>query len=138
MADLTITAANVVNVSCRVAHGTFGATVTAGQAVYIDTADGNSLKPADTNSGTAAARTFAGIALNGGGDGQAAAYATGDGLIDMGATLTVGEVYVLSANAGGIAPVGDLATGHYTCVLGVATAANRLKLMPIQGGVAKA
>ena len=40
MADLTITAANVVpGAGARITNGTAGATVTAGQVVYLDPAD---------------------------------------------------------------------------------------------------
>jgi hypothetical protein len=130
MADIAVTAANVRNYGASMIHGTLGTTVTAGQVVYQDPADGK-YKLADTNGASAPIRTPAGIALNGGGDGQPVAIATGGGLLDLGATLAVGHVYVLSATAGGIAPVADLATGHYTVVLGVATATNRLRMSMI-------
>jgi hypothetical protein len=65
MADLVITAANVAaGAGSRKNTGTAGATITAGQVVYQDAADGK-YKLADANSGTAAARAPAGIALHG-------------------------------------------------------------------------
>ena len=59
------------------------------------------------------------------------------GSIDLGATLTVGETYVVSTNVGAIAPIGDLTTGDYTKILGVATATDALKLGIYNSGVAK-
>jgi hypothetical protein len=64
MADLTITAASVLAGSgAKKVNGTAGATITAGQAVYLDSAD-NEYKLADNDSATAAVRTVAGIALH--------------------------------------------------------------------------
>jgi len=51
--------------------------------------------------------------------------------------MTVGEVYVVSATAGGIAPVGDLTTGNYVTVLGVATTTSNLQLGTIYSATAK-
>jgi hypothetical protein len=59
------------------------------------------------------------------------------GNINLGATLTVGQIYVLSATAGGIAPVADLATGHYPSILGVATTASNLLMGILVSNVAK-
>lgn len=135
MADLTITAANVVAAAdAKIGRGTAGAAITAGQSLYLDSADGR-MKLADANSGTAAARSCAGIALHAASSGQPIAYAY-EGDVNPGATLTVGEIYVLSATAGGIAPEGDLTTGHYVGILGVATTASNLRLRINNSGVA--
>src|SRR5690242_16311261 len=107
MADLTITAANVLagsGAKIDRAHKAAVA-VTAGQTVYKD---GDSYKLADDNSATAAARVPDGIALNGAGAGQPlAVLLSGD--ITIGATLTPGVAYYLSDTPGGICPVADLA-----------------------------
>lgn len=137
MADITVTAANVVNVSSPVERGVLGAAVTAGQAVYKDTADGGKAKLADTNGASVGIRTLWGIALNGGAAGQPVEVAVGPGEVNMGSTLVVGTPYVLSATPGGVAPVADLATGHFTCVLGVAKTAAILYMTTIQPGVAR-
>jgi hypothetical protein len=64
MADLTITAANVIaGNSAKTETGTAGATVTAGQVVYKDSAD-NKFKLADNDSATAGLRSPYGIALH--------------------------------------------------------------------------
>lgn len=133
-ADVTVTAAEVLKTSTTIiVQGTLGATVTAGQVVYLDTTV-DKYKLADAN-GASPLFTIAGIALNGGGDGQPVSIAVG-GDIDPGFTVTVGSVYVLSATAGGIAPVADLTTGWRTGILGVGTTASNLKLNIINSGVA--
>ncbi len=133
MADLSITAANVVAASDAVIlSGTLGETATAGQAVYLDSATKKlRLADADLSVTTAAA---VGILLNGGSDDQPADYAIAGG-IDLGATLGVTTIYVLSGTAGGIAPAADLATSDWATILGVGTAADNLKIGLIVSGV---
>lgn len=127
MADLSITAANVDLLSGSERQGTFGATVTAGQAVYKDTADNNDLKLAQAD-GTALEATVAGIALNGGADGQPGDYQTA-GVIDIGATATEGEIYVLSQTAGGICPEADIVTeDDYVTIIGVGNSDGNISL----------
>lgn len=48
-------------------------------------------------------------------------------LISPGATLTVGETYVVSRTKGAICPIGDLTTGDYPCILGIATTTKYFK-----------
>jgi hypothetical protein len=135
MADLTITAANVLAGSgAQFSTGTAGATVTAGQPVYQDATDSNKWKPADGNASLAAA-TVIGIALHASLAGQPLKVQTlGD--ITIGATVTVGGVYVLSATAGGIAPVADLASGNFTFIIGIGKTASVMTLVMKTAGVA--
>jgi hypothetical protein len=139
MADLTITAANVVSgggTSSRIAHGTAGATLTAGQVVYYDTTT-STYKLADNNSGTAAVRSPAGIVLNAAATGQPVSIHT-SGSITIGATLTGGVAYYLSDTPGGICPVADLVTGEYPTFLGIATSAALLQVAIVESGFALA
>lgn len=70
MADLVLTATNVLaREGASVSNGTAGATITAGQMVYLDAAD-TKYKLADADSATVAARSPSGIALNGCASGQ--------------------------------------------------------------------
>lgn len=46
------------------------------------------------------------------------------GEINLGATVTAGVVYVVSANAGKIAPYTDLASGNWVTILGAAISAS--------------
>ena len=134
MADLTITAANVVQTAGDVSDGTAGGTITAGMPLYKDAADLGHLKAAADTSATVSA--CVGIALHGASDGQPLKYAR-NGSINLGATLTVGMPYVVSA-AGLIAPIIDGATGDFITVLGIATTASNLSLQIHVGGIALA
>lgn len=138
MADITITAANVIPSSGarRVLKAIDTAvTVTAGQAVYADATSGK-LKLADADA--LASADALGIAETGGGAGQQINVIYEDEAINLGATLVVGETYVVSTTAGGIAPLSDLAAGDFTTVLGIATTAALLKLRVFAGGTARA
>lgn len=133
MADLSITAANVAKGSSGIPKvGTAGATITAGQTIYLDSATGK-MKLSQNTSATLA--DVKGVSLNGASDEQPVSYLE-EGDIDLGVTLTVGEIYVLSATAGGIAPEADNGSGEFVTILGVASAADNLKLKINASGVA--
>jgi hypothetical protein len=137
MADLTITAASVaVSNNAVIEHGTAGATITAGQVIYKNTATGK-YELADNNSATAAVRQPRGVALNGAANGQPLAIQK-SGDITLGSVLTAGTAYYLSDTAGGICPLADLATGEYYVLLGLAKSATVLSLDVQYPGVAVA
>lgn len=134
MADLTVTAANVLaSATATIQYGKAGGTITAGMSVYKDAADGL-IKPARANAaGTA---ELAGVAQNGAANGQPVAFVVG-GDYNPGATVVVGKVYVLSAAvAGAIAPVDDLALGNRVSVLGVGVTTSSIRVRIINSGVA--
>lgn len=133
MADLSITAANVVKgTGSSVTTGTAGASITAGQTVYLDSASGT-YKLAKSN--LAGAHPATGIALHASLSGQPLQVLTG-GPINLGAVLTAGTAYYLSgASAGGICPVADLATGMTPVVLGIATSTSVLNVKIQDSGV---
>jgi hypothetical protein len=127
MADLTITAANVVSGSgATVERGSFGEAVTAGQVVYKSSTTNKYMK-ADSNSVTVEARHALGIALNGGSLDQPAEVQK-SGKITIGAALTAGSDYYLSDTPGGICPRADVGTGEYVCLLGLAESSSVLDL----------
>lgn len=97
-----------------IARGTAGASITAGQSLYLDTTT-STLKLADADASTSTC-LGAGIALHAASSGQPISYVTG-GFFTPGATLTKGMVYTVSATAGGICPIGDLTTGAHPCIL---------------------
>lgn len=138
MADLSITAADVYAADGAVSKQEYvaGATIAAGDVVYVDTANSNVLKLAQAD-GTALEATVKGIALCGAATGQPVVIAT-SGDLDVGASLTVAAVYILSATAGKIAPVADLASSSFASIIGVATAADNLKLNIFNSGAEKA
>lgn len=135
MADLTITAANVVKGSNAVVeNGHAGETITAGQAVYLDTTTMKYML-ADANAAGAAARQVRGIALNGASNNQPLAIQR-SGDITIGATLTGGTTYYLSDTPGGICPLADVGSGEYFHIIGIAKSTSVLGLSFAYSGVA--
>lgn len=131
MADLSITAASVLKSSNgTILQGTAGATITQGQAVYIDTTDSNKIKLADSN-GTAPANTCAGIALNAASSGQPVSYCGLDSAFALGATVTSGAVIYLSNTPGGLtATYSDVASGSTVIAVGGAVSTSTMNLNP--------
>lgn len=128
MADLSITAASVATSSTASIDrtGTAGEAITRGEPVYKDSSDSNEYKLA---AATSTASNCYGIAMADAADGQPLPVCTKDpGGLTIGSTVVVGTVYVVSATAGGIAPIADMTTGDYVCVLGVADTTSTIKL----------
>lgn len=125
-ADLTVTAANVAAVNGTVEHGTAGEAVTAGQALYKKASD-NKMYKADNNVTVAEAQVV-GVALHSTSTAQPISYQV-DGLFNPGATVVVGTTYVLSANAGGIAPVADLVATNRLTYIGYGETVTGIRLM---------
>lgn len=122
--DLSITAANVAQVSGVPQQYTAGATITQGQSVYIDT--NNKAQLAKATSATTVPAI--GVALNSASSGQPIIVLT-SGTINIGATVTVGTYYVVSAaNAGGIAPYADLANPNGITFIGYGSSASNITL----------
>lgn len=118
--DLSITAANfrIEAISTQYRTVQYGETVTAGQPVFKDAADGKYYK-ADNDVDQATA-TVVGIAYTGGAADEFGSIVV-SGPVDLGATLTAGQSYVLSSTAGGICPHSDLGSSDWIVTLGVAT-----------------
>lgn len=135
MADISITAANVVASSSAtiLRNYNFGATVTAGQAVYLTTS--NTWALIDSNAAVTGNElaTVKGIALGGGASGQPAAVCIKDTDFTPGGTLTNGTAVYSSVTAGGITH--DVpTTGAYPTVLGIAKSTTKLNLNPTASG----
>lgn len=115
--------------------GTAGETLIAGQAIYLDTSDSNKVKLADAdNLASAKAR---GVTLGGAASGQPVKYLT-SGLLNPGATVVVGEAYVVSVTAGGIGIHSELASTDFITILGVGTTTAQIKVLINVSGKAKA
>lgn len=134
MADITITAANVVPGSNAVLETGFaGEALTAGKTVYKSSTTKKWML-ADSNSATAEAKTARGIALTGSAANQpVVVHKQGD--LTIGATLTLGSAYYLSDTAGGICPVADVGSGENVCLLGIAKSTSVLAVEIIAPGV---
>lgn len=138
--DLSVTAASVVASSSATIERqyNFGATITAGQAVYLD----ESVTPAvwkliDRDAAVTGNEltTKAGIALVGGASGQPGVVCTKDPDFTPGATLTNGITIYTSDTAGGITSADIPTTGDYPRVLGVAKSTTKMNLNPTASGV---
>ena len=136
MADVSFTAASIKpGTNAQTQEVMFGATITQGMVVYLDSSD-NEYKIADcTTSATTAAA--AGIALTGGAAGQPGVIITGGNLTTSAHLSLASPVYILS-EAGLICPAGDLANDDYVTIIGVATSTTNLKLSLNASGVVAA
>lgn len=119
MANLTITEANVrlSTENSRTKQLLGGEAIDIGEVVYYDTST-QKYKLAEAGD-TSAKSQATHIAIT-----KCAAdndYFIGVELGEMviGATITLGEIYVVSATAGKICPSGDLTTGDYITIIGV-------------------
>lgn len=137
MADLSVTAANVLASAAAtiVNNFNFGATVTAGQVVYLDSTT-STWKLLDRDAATTGNEitTLKGIALNGGASGQPANVCVKDTDFTPGATLTNGITIYSSDTAGGITSADIPTTGDYPTVLGVAKSTTKMNLNPTSSG----
>lgn len=121
---LTVTAASVVPSSAALRNvGTAGASITAGQPVYIDTANGNVIKPANADAGaTAPAYAAAGIAEHAAATGQRISYVYQDPSFTHGITaseIAPGQVVLLDDTAGGMTVTyTDIDAADYSTVIG--------------------
>lgn len=132
--DVSITAANVVpSASADIRSTTAGATITAGQLIYLDSADLDTkdrpkAKLSDAN-GASALRVADGIAVNNASAGQTINYVVSDtALVITASGLTTNNILILSATPGGVAPSADLTTGWYLNVIGVVKSATTISV----------
>lgn len=117
-------------------RGIAGGSITPPMPLYRDATDGK-LKPAQGT--TAVLADCVGVAAHAAEEDQPITFVDDDPDFDPGVVVTVGETYVVSANAaGGIAPISDLGVGDFPTILGIATAVDKLPIRITASGVAKA
>jgi len=104
----------------------YGATIAAGQPVYLDATD-NKVKLSDNNLSSAAA-TVKGVSMTPGVADGYGYVATAGSVILVGTTMLVGETYYVGATAGEVVPDADLATNNRISRLGTAATATQLDL----------
>jgi hypothetical protein len=135
MANLSQTAGNVKLVKGTSTQiGIAGESLTQGQPAYQ--VNGQWFR-ADANDGLVKSQASA-IALTPAATGETVVLANGNAEINLGATLAVGEVYVVSATVGAIAPYADLVANDYVTILGVAKTTAILAFNPQATGIQKA
>jgi len=122
-ADVAVTATSVTWVSgVRYITGIAGATITAGQVVYLDTSV-NTYKLAKADA--AATAVVAGIALDNTVSGRPMLIAPPGAVITPGGTNTAGTIFVLAADtAGAWCAWADITIGQYVNILFSGTAGN--------------
>lgn len=137
MAALTVTPANVLKGSgASVSTGVAGATITAGQSVYFDSATSTWKLAQDDGTAEEAGASGVGIALNGASANQPLQVIT-QGPLTAGATVVVGMPYFLGDGAGDIVPVADLGSADRVTYLGTGTSATVIALQPHVTGATK-
>lgn len=132
-ADLSITAGSVLpSASAKIVSGTAGATITAGQLVYLDTT-ANTYKLADANGATPLYKV-AGLAILGASSGQRVYVCIEDPAFTLGATLVIGDTVWASATPGGMTKVAaeGVATGNFVSVVGVAISPTKINFKIIR------
>ena len=137
MADVSITAANVLKGTTNtVENGTAGATITAGQAVYKKGTDGlfyHTDVLAASVTANEEIKELYGIALNSASANQTLqVQRTGD--ITIGGTVVESTMYYLASSgvgaAGGICPLADLVSTDWYVIVGIATSATVIHMLP--------
>lgn len=127
MAELTgITAVRPTS-NTLIARVIYGATVSAGQVVYLDTTDGE-YKLADANGASEATSQAKGIAITPGVDGGYGFIATGGDIILVGTTMNVAYDYYVGFTPGGLMDVGSWSSSDYITRIGNAVSATQLAL----------
>lgn len=125
MADLAGITAVRPTADTQTARVVYGATIPAGEPVYKDAADSEH-KQADASAQATA--VIVGVTMTPGVDGGHGIIAISGSIILVGTTMAIGEPYVVSATAGGIAPETDLATTEFVSRIGTAATATQLDL----------
>jgi hypothetical protein len=135
MADIVQTAANVKSgAGAVVSLERAGEAIDQGMPCYISNSDGKWYK-ADADN--AAKYLAAGIAMTKAAAADDYFLLQKSGRCNLGATLTTGEVYVVSATAGKIAPVADITTDWYPCIVGISESTTGNVLLAFQAGSVK-
>jgi hypothetical protein len=137
MAALSQTPANVGvgSAETRTRPVRAGEAVTQGMPVYLNS-DGKYYR-ADANLSAVTAKAV-GIALTPAAtDGFFIMQEGVGGLVNLGATLDIGETYVVGATAGQVNPIGDLASGHFPCLLGTAVSTSLIQTSYSFTGIAR-
>ena len=136
MAALAGTTAVRPTSNTQFAKVVYGATISVGQPVYLDSSD-SKYKLADANL-SAATATVRGIAMTPGVDTGYGIIATNGSIILVGTTMAVGETYYTGATAGEINPNADVTTGWYVSRLGEAASATQMDLSIKNTGIVHA
>ncbi len=138
MAAISVTPGSVLRVDGEVINGFLaGATITAGMAVYVDSAGAVQIGTNATAAGSGVGAQLVGTALNGGSAGQPIQILKTGGTVNIGGTVAVGKQYCMGTG-GTIIPVDDIAGSEYVTTYGVGLTAANIKTGIVVSGVAAA
>ncbi|MCC7139777.1 MAG: hypothetical protein IT460_15245 [Planctomycetes bacterium] len=126
MAAITITAANVARASGPTRTRRAGEAISPGELYYIKASDKRAYKAVCT--GTEEAASAVGVALSGASAAGAPFVGQEGGEVDVGAVLTLGKAYVVSATAGKCIAVDELVNPNRISGVGYPKTTSRLKL----------
>lgn len=132
MADLSITASDVLVVSGTPSTKKAGETITAGQLLY----EFNSTHMKKASNANATLAGISGIALHNATTGQCISF-LGSGTIALGSILTVAETYAVSNTSGAICPIADIGSAEYLTYVGYGATTGNLTLSIEATGLAK-
>lgn len=137
MADVSKTPANLRVVSdVQGRRVLFGESVSPGDTIYLKTSDRKYYKAINTSLENS---TCKGIAIGyGGADTYGYIVSEPGSVVNVGATLTQGTIYVVSSTAGGMAPEADIGSGEYVTILGVGDSSGQLQLNIVATGLTHA
>jgi hypothetical protein len=138
MADLSQTRANVAlgTTSARVQVGQAGESISQGMPIYKSTSDSKWYQ-ADANASATTAAATATSLTPASTNGYFVYSSEVNALINLGATLTEGETYIVSRTKGAICPIGDATTGDFVRILGQAETTALLRTSYTGGTTAK-
>jgi hypothetical protein len=134
MADITVSSSLVQpSETAPFESGVCAASFTAGQLGYLDGSLNKWKLAVATAQPAAAAR---GVATANYSTGQIGRFQTHETL-NLGGGVSVGTVYAVSTNAGGIAPIADVTTGNWITPVAVGATTNNLSLNIFRSGIQK-
>lgn len=134
MADYTISSIEVASSRSRATNVQAKVAISAGEAVYLDSATG---KYDLADASTASTATVAGLAVTDAAIDGYFLYVSAE-LVDLGAILTAGDFVYLSATAGKLCPFSDLVSTNIVTQIGHATTTSNLKINLVNTEVVKA
>ena len=143
MADLVPVEASVkAGAGAQFIDATAGEALKAGNTVYLDSADADELGQGKAKlalaAGTIEQGALRGVCVNSAPGANQPVRIITRGQLALGITLVVGETYVMSASAGGIAPIADLVATNRVAHLGIAIDTLNIDVQINAPGVQKA
>jgi len=130
--DVNIVSADVLVSGGSPSIATAAVELAAGDLIYLDGSDAYKAKSDSSEHASAD-----GVCLCSAAAGQPVVYAA-SGTLTTGGIVSIGQLYVVSENAGKIAPSSDLDPGEYVTIVGIGKTTAAIQLLIVPGSVARA